>query len=345
MMNSAYWRKRFAILEKNIVNKGIDYYNSLAGEYEKAMQEIQKEIEAWFVRYSKEEGISLTDAKKILTSSELKTFQMDINEYIAKGRTLNYSDEWRKELERISAKVRVSRLEEIQTQLRQRVESIYASESDGLNELLSDVFSSGYYHTAYEIQKGLGVGWSLSTINESVIQRILSKPWAADGTSFSERIWGKHRPQLMQYLKTELTQTIIRGEAPQDLINKTAKKFGTARSQAASLIMTELSYFSSAAQKQCFTDLNIAEYEIVATLDMKTSEICRDMDKNVFKMSEFEVGVTAPPFHVRCRTVTAPHFDDEFSTDNMRFARGKDGKSYYVPASMTYKEWFEEYVK
>ena len=55
-------------------------------------------------------------------------------------------------------------------------------------------------------------------------------------------------------------------------------------------------------------------------------------------MKEFEPGVTAPPFHVNCRSTTAPYFDDEFSLGE-RAARGEDGKTYYVPSDMTYKEW------
>ena len=56
-------------------------------------------------------------------------------------------------------------------------------------------------------------------------------------------------------------------------------------------------------------------------------------------MSEYEEGVTAPPFHVNCRSCTAPYFDDEFTKDEQRIARDEDGNTYYVPADMTYKNW------
>lgn len=109
--------------------------------------------------------------------------------------------------------------------------------------------------------------------------------------------------------------------------------------------MTEEAFFSSAAQKDCFTELDVEKYEIVATLDSHTSDICQDMDGKVFPMSQWEVGVTAPPFHVWCRTTTAPAFEDEFDSIGERAARGEDGKTYYVPADMTYKEWEKAFVK
>ena len=91
-------------------------------------------------------------------------------------------------------------------------------------------------------------------------------------------------------------------------------------------------------------DLGVKEYEIVSTLDSKTSEICRSLDGKHFPMSEFKPGITAPPFHPWCRTTTVPYFNDEFTKGEMRAARDEDGKTYYVPADMKYREWELKYV-
>lgn len=95
-------------------------------------------------------------------------------------------------------------------------------------------------------------------------------------------------------------------------------------------------------QEKCFKDLDVNKYEIVATLDNHTSEICQELDGKVFDMKDYQVGATAPPFHPNCRTVTVPWFPDDVGE---RAARGKDGKTYYVPADMNYKEWKEKYVE
>jgi hypothetical protein len=89
--------------------------------------------------------------------------------------------------------------------------------------------------------------------------------------------------------------------------------------------------------------LDVEEFEIVATLDSHTSEICQEMDGKHFPMKDYQPGVTAPPFHVWCRSVTVPYFEDNFTGE--RAARSADGKTYYVPDSMTYKEWKSNYVK
>lgn len=162
--------------------------------------------------------------------------------------------------------------------------------------------------------------------------------------SFSERIWGKHRLELTKYLDTELTQSIIRGEDPQKLINKIYKKFNTTKRRAGNVVMTESAYFASVAQEECYKDLDVDRYEIVATLDTKTSKICQDMDGEVFDMNEYEPWVTAPPFHNFCRSVTAPYFED-FTEGSKRWYRDVDGNTGYVDADMKYNEWYDKYIE
>lgn len=68
------------------------------------------------------------------------------------------------------------------------------------------------------------------------------------------------------------------------------------------------------------------------------------MDGTHFKISEYKLGVTAPPFHNRCRTVIIPYFDDEFTVNETRAARNKDGNIYSVPGNMKYSEWKNKHV-
>ncbi|WP_252969450.1 minor capsid protein [Eubacterium ventriosum] len=125
---------------------------------------------------------------------------------------------------------------------------------------------------------------------------------------------------------------------PVDFI-KASNKMNVSKANAGRLVMTESAYFSSAAQRECFKELDVERYEIVATLDGHISDICQEMDGKVFKMSKYEEQITAPPFHVNCRSCTAPYFDDEFTKGEQRATRDEDGNTYYVPDDITYKEW------
>ncbi|HBF4772982.1 TPA: minor capsid protein [Clostridioides difficile] len=339
MKHKDYWRKRFEQLEEAQNNKSIKYYLELEKQYKLAMSNIEKDILIWYNRFAKNEGISLLEAKKLLNTRELEEFKWSVEEYIKYGKENAINQKWMKELENASARVHITRLEALKLQIQQQVEVLYGNELDDIDKLMRHIYTSGYYHTAFNVQQGVNVGWSLMNLDTNRINKIISKPWATDGLNFSERIWGKHRPTLVNELHTKLTQSIIRGENPKNLVNDLAKRFNVSKSQAKNLIMTESAFFASASRKDCFNDLDVEKYEIIATLDLKTSNICRELDGKVFDMKDYQVGITAPPFHPRCRTTTAPWFEDE---EGYRASRDENGKTYYVPSGMKYKEWYEK---
>lgn len=136
------------------------------------------------------------------------------------------------------------------------------------------------------------------------------------------------------------------GNPPQKAINNLAKKMNVSRTQAGTLIMTEEAAIASEASRKCFEELDVEKYRVVATLDGLTCDTCGSMDGKVFKMSEYEVGITANPFHPNCRCCTASCFDNWYGLDRKRVAVDPaTGKEYKVPADMTYQEWFDKYIK
>jgi SPP1 gp7 family putative phage head morphogenesis protein len=213
--------------------------------------------------------------------------------------------------------------------------------------MVKQLYQSGYYHTCFEVQKGFNIGWEIGQIDERKLQKVISNPWATDGKTFSDRVW-QSKTSMVNELHQQMTRTVIQGKAPDEAIKSMTKylqdKTKNAKYQAGRLVMTEQAFISSAAQKDAFNDLDVEEFEIVATLDSHTSDICREMDGKHFPMKDFQPGVTAPPFHVWCRSTTVPYFDDEWGRSGERAARGEDGKTYYVPADMTYPEWQQSFV-
>ncbi|WP_093797298.1 minor capsid protein [Sporomusa acidovorans] len=340
MRNRDYWRKRFELLEEAQLKKGLDYYNDLEREYKKASETIEQQITAWYNRFAKNNQISFAEAKQLLNSSELDELRWTVQEYIKYGKQNAVNGQWIKQLENASAKVHISRLEALKLQMQQQVEVLYGNQLDGLDKTMRNIYSEGYYHSAYEIQRGFNVGYDLHRFNNQQLSAVISKPWTPDGKNFSDRIW-QSKDQLINTLHTELTQSIIRGDAPDKAIKTIAQKFNTSKNNAGRLVITESAFFASASQRDCFSDLDVERYEIVATLDSHTSPLCQSLDGKIFEMKDYKVGLTAPPFHCWCRTVTVPYFDDN---TGFRAARNAEGKIYYVPDSMKYPEWKKSFV-
>lgn len=339
---SNYWQERFLEEEERINKDARAYARRIEQQYDIALRNIERDINDWYMRIAKNNNVSLLEAKRMLSAKELAEFKWNVKEYIKAGETNAISPIWMKELENASARVHISRLEALKIQIQNEVEGIYGVRDKEMQNYLVRTYGETYYHTAYEIQKGNGVGWSLNRLDTNKVNTIIYKPWAADGKNFSERIW-EDKTKLINTLHIGLTQNFIRGEAPDKLISSITKEFNIKKSVAARLVMTESAAYSSQAREKSFNSIGVKKYEIVATLDSKTSEICQEMDGKVFDMKDYQVGITAPPFHVWCRTTTAPWFPENYDAE--RIARGKDGKVGYVPQNMTYKEWYNKYIE
>lgn len=344
MKSSDYWKERFALLEQSQHQQGIQCYADIERQYRRAQKQIEGQIAAWYQRFAANNEISITEAHSMLNRRELEELKWDVNDYIKYGKENAVNGLWIKQLENASAKYHISRLEAIKLQMQQSLEVMFGNQLDSIDRTMRSVYKNGFYRTAFEIQKGVGVGWDFGTLDEKQIGKVINRPWAADGKNFSERVWGS-RQKLVNELNQTLTQNIILGQDPKKAIDAIARKMNVSKNAAGKLVMTEEAFFSSAAQKDCFAELDVEQFEIVAVLDSHTSEICQEMDGKVFPVSQWEVGVTAPPFHVWCRTTTVPAYGDEFDRIGKRAARGEDGKTYYVPASMTYKEWRKSFVE
>lgn len=344
MKNSEYWKLRFEQLEQAQNGQGTAAFAEIEKQYKEAQKQIEGQIARWYQRFADNNGITLAQARQYLKGAALKEFQWDVQDYIKYGQDNALMGGWMKELENASAKYHISKLEALKIQTQQSLEVMFSKQMGTVTGVMGDIFESGYYHTAYELQKGFNIGWDIAGLDQSQIEKVLSKPWAVDGKNFSERIW-TNKEKLISELHGELTQNIMLGADPQKAIDSLAKKMNTSKQNAGRLIMTEEAYFSSAAQRDCFNELDVEQYEIVATLDSHTSDICRSLDGKHFPMKDFQAGVTAPPFHVYCRSTTVPYFDEDFGDIGERAARDEEtGKTYYIPDDMNYEDWKQTFV-
>ncbi|WHX37402.1 minor capsid protein [Paenibacillus polymyxa] len=341
MRSEEYWSGRMDALNEAQLGKGDAYVRKMEIEYAKANASIQKDIDVFYQRFAKNNEISLAEARQVLKAGELKEFKWTVDDYIKAGRENAVDQRWMKELENASIRVRMTRLEALQMQMRQHVEVLTGKRQAGAKELMGDIYKDGYYHSIFELHKGTGLGATFSKLDKRQIEAVISKPWAADGSNFSARIW-KDRDKLVHELQTVLTQGMIRGDTPDKMINALSDRMGVSRSAAARIIQTESAYFAGQSRMDAYKELGVEQYKFTATLDKRTSSICRHMDGEVFTLSEAEVGVTYPPLHAYCRSTTIPYYEDNVQE---RITRDEDGKNQAVPGDITYEQWEKEYVK
>ena len=251
MKNSVYWAQRMKRMEDALKDQSYAYVENLERQFQSAQAEVQRQLAAWYQRFADNNGLTLADARRLLNTAELEEFRWTVGEYIAYGQQNALDGAWMKQLENASARVHISRLEAIQLQLQQQAERLCGNQLDVVDTVIRGIYLGSYYGTAFELQRGLGVGWTMQAMDERTIQKVLSRPWTADGLTFRDRCW-TNKQALVRSVNTNLTQMIIRGEAPDRAINAIAHQFNVAKDKAGRLVMTEAAAFSSAAQKDCY---------------------------------------------------------------------------------------------
>src|SRR5690606_10531220 len=341
MRSREYWQKRSEQIAELQYRKADEYAEKLLKEYQRAIRSIQKDLEVFYARYAENNEITMDAARKLLTGKELNEFKMTLEEFIEKAKN-NADGRWTKQLNETYYRTRISRLEALLTQIRQEVELLAGSVQKGSESLLEDVYKDTYYRTLYEVQKGVGIGVSFATLDRTTIEKAITTPWL--GENYSARIWA-NRDKLVRELQTKLIQAFIRGEGVAQTAKDLAERMQVSYSSAERIVRTESSFVTHQATWDSYKASGVVDkYEYLATLDDRTSEICRDMDGKVFRLSEKQVGINYPPLHPNCRSTVVPYFDDEIDPGE-RIARGPGGEVYYIPGNMTYSEWYERYVR
>ncbi|MBM6986249.1 MAG: minor capsid protein [Acidaminococcaceae bacterium] len=314
--------------------------------FEKAIHHCERTIQAWYERYASENGISYADAQKVLDARELHAFKMDLKEYTRLARREGLSDEYVKMLDQASIRARLTKIQALYIELMQYVEEVSKRLNVDLSDLLNKVYESTYYKTAYETQKTMGAFSSFNAISRETIEKAVSRPWAPDGKDFSERIWND-RQALANTLRTQITQSLLMQEGSTPMIERVSKRFNVTFNNAKRLVETETAYVQESAFKSSLQNLGIKKYKLLAVLDSRTSDICRELDGHVYDLAKAEPGLTMPPFHCYCRTTMVPYIrgiTDEAGTTRM--ARDDvTNKSYRVNGNMTYSEWRKSMVQ
>ena len=331
--SKAYWVKRAEALENRANAKGEALAKKLKREYERAAKEIRSKIDAFYGRYATEQGLSYADAVKRLNSKEAREWKKTLGEYVdeinamPKGKA---KDKLIAELDARSYASQQDRLSSLNAQIEMELDRLFATGEQQMTATMTDVFEDGYYRKVFDLQQRAGVISPFTKLSTDMIEDVLTYPWS--GSDFSTRLWNNKRALLFNTRET-ITQGLIQGQSVARMSKSLADAMGKSYHQAETLIRTETNNFHSQADVRAYEAAGVEEYEFVATLDSRTSEICASLDGKHFPIKEAKTGVNYPPMHPRCRSTTV-EYDPEDAEDWA--ASGQP-----MPENMTYEEWKE----
>lgn len=346
-MPSNYWAKRYEDESERAFGLGKMTSRNLRKQADIIIRRMEKNVNDWYQRYADENGISLADARKELNARELKAFKMTLEEYRRQAEQEGLSDEYKRMLKQASIRKRLDREQELYINTVHELERWAKTQDADISDLLNKVYESTNYHTAHLTQTMKGEYGKYGQVDPNTVQRIIHSPWAPDGKDFSERIWD-NRKKLAKTMQSEFTQAMIIGQGTADISKAIVKNINTSYSNANRLVETELARVHSQAFMDCMAELDVDAVEILATLDSKTSPICRRMDGKIVQRKDAKPGITIPPFHCHCRSTTVPYLGDDLADiagNGTRAARDpKTGKTVFVEGELDYGEWEKRYI-
>lgn len=338
-----YWADRAAQQMWDYMQDTEKTADEVSRMYLSSSRYLQKAIDGIFAKYMTKHGLTEKEAKELIRRLYDKT---SIRELLQKLRAAEDTEERKKFLREVEApayQARIQRLEALQEQIDLIMQNIYQQEKKISTRHYTRLAEKAYYHSVYNIQKRVGLGFSSANVDQKQIDKVLNSQWS--GSNYSSRIW-RNTQKLAEDIKEELMVDLITGRTEREAADILAKKFAQGASNARRLIRTESCYLSNQLEMQSYKECGIEKYKYLATLDLRTSEICRGLDGKMFLVSEAQPGKNCPPMHPWCRSTTVAVVSEEAFQRIQRRARDPaTGKTYLVPASMTYREWYAKYVQ
>ena len=343
-----YWEKRSELNLIQNEKSASQYERQLKKAYEETVRSIRKEVQAFYQRHSDETGVTLTSARRRLKPEEQMDFQKQARKYLDEVERLGdkaFTAEYRDYLKKLSGRAYISQMDELVTNIRHNIETLSTGYNIGLGNTLKDAYEDGYFRTMFDAQKRAGVGVSFTAPGGKQLETAIREKWL--GQNYSDRIW-TDKKRLTDNIEQMLSQEFVRGRGPNDIARDFADRLKVSYSNAQRLIRTEINYISNKGSLQAYKDTGIVEkYRYLATLDSRTSDICRELDGKVFEIKEAKVGVNLPPLHPYCRSTTVPHFDDDDIGELIedRIARDDDGegRSVRLGENLKFFDWVDKY--
>lgn len=314
----------------------------IANAYENAIKEIDQDIERMFESYAKGNGLTHSKAKRLLNAK----IPNPLMEWLKKKLpTVKNEKIKRLIIQHIESKAygaRITRLEALKESIYLNLATVADVELRESEKLYIRTMNKAYYLNCYDIQKGIGIGFNIAAMPTDVIEEILKTNWS--GMHYSDRVW-RNSQVMTNKLEQVLLEGIMTGKSYRKLAIELEEMSEDGVFAAERLIRTEMTYISNQAELQSYKECGIDEYIFVATLDSRTSKPCRKMDRKRIKISDAVVGENLPPLHPWCRSTTRMGIDNEVLATMQRRARNPEtGRTYLVPANMSYYEWKTQFT-
>lgn len=260
------------------------------------IDEIEKEINGFYGKYARKEGITIAEARKRAAKADIEALGRKAARYV---KDKDFSDQANEEMRLYNMTMKVNRLELLKAQIGLEMVAGFDELQKYYDKVLTD-------RTISEFERQAGILGKTIQNNAKAANAIVNASF--HNATYSDRIW-MYQDMLKNDLSSLLQTGLIQGQNPRRLATHLRKRFGVSQSNAERLMITELARVQTEAQKQSFERNGFEEYTFLAL--GTACPICRALDGKHFKIKKMMPGENAPPIHPRCRCSISAYEDSE----------------------------------
>lgn len=336
-----YWEQRANSRMASYHKNSDETIFKIIKAYDKAIADINSDINKIFNKYAIEYGLNKIEARQLLNSyinaKELKSIRdkikyiqdEDLKKYLMAQ--LNYSP----------YKARITRLEALKESIYINTKLLSQEELKLSTSDYIDNMKEAYYRNIFDIQKGIGLGFTFSEMPIDFIEEVLRNKWS--GKNYSQRIWN-NSDVLADRLEEVITSGLKSGKSSKRMAKELDDLSSYGKLASERLIRTETTYVTNMAEIESYKECDIDKCVFLATLDLRTSKICREMDGKILIAGKAKPGVDLPPLHPFCRSTTIAYLGKENLEALQRRARDPVTGKNYIIKNMNYSEWYKKFV-
>ena len=303
-MSNKYWEKREAEALKHYLKQEEDYKKHLDGIYDRSLDNIKKEIDAFYGRYAKKEGITLAEAKKRVKTADIKEFERKAKQYV---KDKNFSKQANEEMRLYNLTMKVNRLEMLKANIGLELISSF-DEMDKFMEAILDG------RTREELERQAGILGKTIQGNHRLADHIVHASF--HNATYSDRIW-MYQDLLRDEIGKQLERGLIQGKNPRVLARELNKVFNTGKYNCERLMRTELARVQIESQKKSYEKNGFEMYTFITNTGC--CDKCNAIAGKHFYVKDMIPGENAPPMHPNCRCSTAPYSDRQEFEDWLDF--------------------------
>ena len=296
MDSQTYWKNRETEQRKHNIRDEAEYQKHIREIYQNMIDEIEKEINGFYGKYARQEGITMAEAKKRAAKLNIEAYGRKAAKYVKEK---NFSKQANAEMRLYNLTMKVNRLELLKAQIGLEMVAGFDELQKYYDEKLTD-------RAIAEFERQAGILGKTIQNNAKAAKAIVNASF--HNATFSDRIW-MYQDMLKNELSSLLQTGLIQGQHPRKLATHLRKRFGVSQSNAERLMITEMARAQTEAQKQSFERNGFEEYTFLSLGD--ACPICKALDGKHFKVKKMMPGTNASPMHPRCRCSVAAYEDSE----------------------------------